>query len=206
MPIKRGPDISGQKFHRWTAIEEGPPRGRIRRWYCVCDCGNEGLKEGSKLTRGDTKSCGCLAREMLPTMNLKHGQLGSYTYRSWVSMRARCNNPKDPSYARYGGRGIRVCSRWNDFSAFLADMGERPHGSSIDRIDNNGDYCPENCRWSTNIEQQNNKRTNRVVEFGGERLTISQWARKLGMSKLTLIARLNDGWTPERAITEPIRR
>src|SRR5690606_34445144 len=140
---------------------------------------------------------------------IKHGHSSSGkltpTYSAWTGMLTRCRNPKDKNYENYGGRGITVCNSWLDFPAFLADMGEAPPGMSLDRIDVNGGYEPGNCRWATADQQSNNKRNNVFFEFQGERLTAPQWARKLGMKRVTLERRLNFyGWSIEKALTTPV--
>lgn len=140
----------------------------------------------------------------------KHGLSTSGAYASWEGMRARCLNPNSPTFHHYGGRGISVCHRWGEFTAFLTDMGERPEGATIDRIDVNGDYSPENCRWATRREQSLNTRRNVRWTFAGETLTVSEWAAHLGVSKSTLRMRVKrDGWTVEQALTiapDPIHR
>jgi hypothetical protein len=123
-----------------------------------------------------------------------------------LNIKHRCYNPNRCDYERYGGRGIRVCDRWlESFSNFLDDMGSCPGGYSIDRIDNNADYAPENCKWSNNIEQANNKRNNHFIEHMGKTLTVSQWSRELGVNRKTIVTRLRDGWDPVRAISTPSR-
>jgi len=135
-----------------------------------------------------------------------HGLCGTREHNSWKQLRQRCNNPKDPSYHRYGGRGIKVCERWGSFENFLQDMGQCPEGKkSIDRVDNNGDYEPLNCRWATNKEQSQNRRTNSLIEFRGEVKCISQWAEEIGIQKATIRARLQKGWTVEKTLTAPAR-
>ena len=122
------------------------------------------------------------------------------TYRSWQSMRQRCSNPARASYPYYGGRGIKVCERWNSFDNFLKDMGERPDGMWIDRIDGNGDYCPENCRWSTPKEQCRNRSSNRVITHNGQSRLMVEWSELKGIPLRTLSRRINDGWPIERAL------
>ena len=142
-----------------------------------------------------------------PHPNFVHGEGDTPEHRAWNQARQRCTNPKLRNYHRYGGRGIRMCSEWDRFEQFLADMGRRPSPQhSLDRIDRDGNYCPENCRWATIHEQANNTCTNRYVEFDGEMLTIAQWARKTGIQAGTLQFRLSHGWTPERALTTPPRK
>ena len=127
-------------------------------------------------------------------------------YKVWTAMRQRCLNPKNMNYHRYGGRGITVCDRWADFQNFIDDMGERPEGLQLERIDNNQGYEPGNCRWATRSEQVRNRECNRTLEWRGKSQTMVEWAEELGMSSRTLAARLRDGWTVERALSRPVAR
>lgn len=124
----------------------------------------------------------------------KHGKYGTPIYWLWSRMISRCGNPKYKDYPNYGGRGIRVCERWKDFASFYADMGEKPPGMSIDRIENDGHYEPGNCRWATPIEQSNNRRSNHRVTINGVTQTISQWARQYNLHRHTLYGRIKYGW------------
>jgi hypothetical protein len=154
-------DITDQRFGRLTVIQRSANcRQGQARWLCKCDCGNLREVESSHLRRGQTQSCGCLARELLIKRSLRHGHARDKTptYLTWKSMFRRCTTPTDPAYSRYGGRGIHVCKRWYKFENFLADMGERPPGKSIDRINNDEGYSPQNCRWATALEQTKNRR------------------------------------------------
>lgn len=152
-------DISGKRFGRLTVVRlTDERRNHHCVWECICDCGSMAMVSGSSLRSGVTKSCGCLSLEVKVARFTKHGMEGTRTYRSWVAMRARCNNPKTRDYASYGGRGITVCERWESFENFLEDMGERPPGKSLDRINNDLGYLPDNCRWATAKEQANNRR------------------------------------------------
>ena len=136
----------------------------------------------------------------------KHDEQPTPTYMSWGLMRGRCLNPKDTNFANYGGRGIRVCERWNSFPLFLEDMGERPRGTTLDRIDDNGHYEPGNCRWATPKEQSNNKRTNRLVTAGGKTLSIAQWAELSGLGWSTISLRLKRGIPADIAVSAPPKR
>lgn len=144
-------------------------------------------------------------RREMRTFCLNHGSTQMPEYLVWRSMHARCYNPATKSYKHYGARGIKVCDRWRIFENFSADMGHRPEGYSIERIDNNGDYEPSNCRWATRIEQCSNRRYNRLLTFKGVTKTLSQWARDIGVKRTTLRQRLFLGWSVDRALTETLR-
>ncbi len=143
--------------------------------------------------------------------NYRHGHKpasgASPEYIVWTLMIARCTNPQSTSFPRYGGRGIRVCGQWLvSFETFIADMGPRPAGLSIERINNDGNYEPANCRWATRTEQANNRRSSRYLELNGERMTMADWSRRTGLGQTLIHSRLKKGWTVERALTEPRRK
>lgn len=161
-PTRSG-NLAGTVFGRLTVIERADMRGYRSYWRCSCSCGATFEASQDCLATGKTRSCGCLQAESRVLSNIKHGLHGTRTYVSWASMHARCTNAKLLCYRYYGGRGISVCERWSDFAAFVEDMGVRPPGTSIDRIDVNGNYEPGNCRWATPTVQRNNQRPRNSV-------------------------------------------
>lgn len=192
-------DITGVKFNRLTAVEY---KGRSK-WLFLCECGKEIITNGSDVRNGKSKSCGCLAKEILTKRNITHGMTDTVTFKIWRGMRQRCENPNNHAYTNYGGRGIKVCERWAKFENFLADMGERPGGMSIDRIDVSGDYEPSNCRWATRAEQARNTTRNRYVEIDGENLTITDWEVKMKLNKSVICKRIIRGVDPKLAVLTP---
>ena len=164
-------DLTGQKFGRLTAIAREDKNGRSA-WRSRCECGKVVVVSGHALRRGLTKSCGCLRNERTSAANTTHGQSGGgnsargKTYSIWASMKTRCLNPNCKDYPLYGGRGVTVCDAWLLFENFLADMGERPEGMTLDRIDPVGNYEPENCRWATLSDQSANRKPWKHSEAG----------------------------------------
>lgn len=202
-------DRTGQRFGRLLVTEMAgdyiSPKGKREiRWQCRCDCGNILEVRGSSLSTGNTKSCGCLNTLRSAARATTHGMRRSPEYSNWAQMKSRCLCPSATHYANYGGRGITVAPEWLDFEAFFRDMGPRPSPShSIDRIDVNGNYCPENCRWATPAEQSRNTRRNVWVAYNGQRLPLADAAALAGISRQVAYSRRHRGWTEDRLL-EPV--
>lgn len=199
-------DLSGHLFGRLTAIA---PAERIKgktAWTCICECGNAVSVTTHGLRTGDTRSCGCLKTDMLVERNRSHNKSKTRTYRIWNAMLARCRNQNHASWPHYGGRGIGVCEQWSNFTQFLADMGEAPHDRSIDRIDNNKGYSPDNCRWANNKEQAANKSNNHHITINGETKLLAEWCKIYSISAPAVANRIKRGWSEEKAITTPTDR
>jgi len=205
MANKTSPVKAKDRFGRLTVLRYvGLSRFRNRLWECRCICGKLTTVVGSHLASGNTVSCGCLSREANTTHGMSRN--GTPEYRIWTCMIARCSNREGKGHHNYGGRGIKVCERWLKFENFYKDMGPRPSPKhSIDRVNNDGDYEPSNCRWATKIEQDTNRRTNRNVTYKGRTQCITFWARELGIHPMTLMYRLDRGWTAERTLTTPVK-
>lgn len=196
-------DLSGDVFGRLTVIRRADSDGRPR-WECECSCGNKCTPRGSDLKFGRSNSCGCLRKEATSDRAATHRLSESSEYNIWNLMHHRCGDPRSDAYQNYGGRGISVCERWSVFENFMADMGRRPSPShTVDRYPNNdGNYGPGNCRWATRTEQANNTRQNRLVEYRGRMLTLSDAMRESGstLSFGTIRSRVLRGWRFERAV------
>jgi hypothetical protein len=195
-------DLTGQRFGRLIAIKPiGKNAANKYMWLCQCDCGNLKEVEGCKLTKDHTKSCGCLQIERTIEANTKHGmatrKAESRLYNVWRSMRKRCNNSKDKNYKHYGGRGIKVCEEWEDLQTFCQWALSNGYDDTleIDRIDVNGNYEPQNCRFITHLENSNNKRNTRVAEIGGEVKPLSEWVRLLGVGPKRILNLINSNRT-----------
>lgn len=203
-------DLIGQRFGRLLVISYSHVNSYNNAcWHCLCDCGKEVVRNGTTMRKGKVKSCGCLGKEKRREGLLKvvktHGMSKSKLYSTWQSMMVRCYNQKGVSYPLYGGRGIKVCKRWNKFVNFYKDMGDPPKGYSLDRIDNSKGYSKKNCRWATPKEQSNNKRRNVLMEYNGKIQTRSQWAVEFGIILETLRGRLKRGWSLGDALSKPPR-
>ena len=203
-------NLLGKRFGRLLVLrrlEEREMENIV--WLCRCDCGGLHLARSSRLQAGIVKSCGCFARQLsserLRRRATTHGMSRSSLYGLWQGMIGRCERPNTAGYMRYGGRGITVCARWRkSFSAFLEDMGPRPDGTSLDRINNDGNYEPSNCRWATRSAQQNNRDANRRLEHNGATKSLTEWAREIGISPEAITARLRRGWEIEHVFSVPV--
>lgn len=199
-------NLIGSTFGRLTVKEfAGKKNGHIQ-WKCVCICGNTTTVYRGNLTSGSTVSCGCHSVEQLVARSTTHGRTNTREFSIWHGMKNRCNNPNADDYRNYGGRGIKICTRWEaSFENFFYDMGEAPEGMSIDRVDVDGPYSPENCRWATNTQQANNKRTNRSITVDGTTKNVREWERHLGYKHPVIQQRLHRGWEEVAAVTSPLR-
>ena len=183
------PDVVvGDRYGRWSVIGKLKEKTAFHEslCLCVCDCGPRRAVKESSIKAGRSKSCGCLNKDRVT----KHGQSRHGAATSWYNMLCRCTNPNNPNYSDYGGRGIAICDRWMELTNFIADMGERPYGATLDRIDVDGPYSPENCRWASRKQQCNNQRTNQRVVYNGAEYTIGELSDKTGISYSTLYGRI----------------
>lgn len=218
-------EITGQVFGRLTVIEcAGKNKNGRTVWRCLCSCGRERIALGCDLRKPGDITCGiCYSKEIgqrrhaisverkkgqPPKVDrrVKHGLSNTRAYNIWLAMRTRCHNVNNPNYPYYGGRGIVICERWGVFENFLADMDMPAFGMTLERKDNDGPYSPDNCRWATRSEQNHNKRSNMIVEFHGQSMTLDQWAKELGMKYSMLYSRLVRGMSIEEAFTRPFGR
>jgi len=193
-------DLTGRRFGKLVVLKLGARRNEARVWICLCDCNTTTSVIGRNLGNGHTRSCGCA--------RVHHGEyagdsLPSPELAAWRAMIARCSNPKNRVWHNYGGRGIRVCDRWSgSFKNFLSDMGRRPSDRhSIDRVNNDGNYEPSNCRWALAVEQSNNRRGIKRIVVGDVALSAPEWSRITGIHKDTIHGRIERGWDPELAVS-----
>jgi hypothetical protein len=194
--------ILGSVFGQLTVESHVGPNDRMS---CRCACGQPKEARLSHLRSGSVKSCGCLLKTVPRQVFGKHLQSQTRTYKVWDSMIRRCTLPHHAAYASYGGRGIDVCARWRDYWNFLADMGEKQDGQSLDRIDNDRGYSPDNCRWTDRHTQSRNRRTNTNLTHEGQTMTIVEWAILTGIRDTTIHERLKRGWSVHDALTRPLR-
>lgn len=211
MPRPEVIDHTGQRFGYLVALGRGPSTPKYATWRCKCDCGREVIVEGRKLRTGAKKACCIGGHRFKPDYSNRPSGVGLTVrhpreYQSFSSMRERCLNPNKEGYAAYGGRGITVCERWASFENFFADMGPKPTPRhTIERVDNNGNYTPENCKWATPEEQRRNMRTSVYVNYEGKQILLLDLVQKLGLNRNQVYQRLTLGWPLEDALTVPIR-
>ena len=193
-------DKTGMRFGRLT-VKELLSKNPSSRWVCVCDCGKETKVYGGHLSGGTVKSCGCLLADLNKIQKTTHGMTKTKTYSSWRSMIRRCSVKSSYNYARYGGAGIVFDLAWKDFNKFFSDMGERPDGTSLDRIDTNKGYSKDNCRWETSQQQQSNRNCCMNLTYNGVTKTSAEWSTELKLSKSAVWNRIKLGWPVEKAVT-----
>lgn len=209
-------EMIGNTFNRLTILERRyEPKHRRTKFLCKCECGNECIVDRQKILSGHTKSCGCLQKEKTSKAKYIHGQAGvngknkSDLYRVWSSMKERCQNPNNKAYKNYGERGIVVCDEWQDFTIFNSwakDTGYKK-GLTIDRIDNDKGYNPDNCRWATRTEQGRNKRNTIFIKHKGKEMPLVALAEKKSIKYRLLYDRLfSQGWDINKAVNEPVKR
>lgn len=209
MTVVSDAEMLNQRFGR--LVVQGRSRSIAGNclWLCLCDCGAHHEVRTTALRTGNTRSCGCLARDVHRAVGLAsrtHGMLGTSEYRIWVGMKGRCNTPTSKDYPNYGGRGIKVCPEWESFERFYADMGPRPKGTTLDRKENDGDYCKDNCRWATVLEQNRNRSCAVTVEIDGKPLSLQELSEQCGVSYSVLHNRIvRRRWSIERATTTPVQ-
>lgn len=213
MELKNCIDMTGKVCGRLTVVSRYETKKRGAYWLCDCECGKQTVVCGRNLRTGHTKSCGCLhddlSSERTIERNRTHEMSGTRLYHIWTDMKKRCKNKNHWAFERYGGRGVSVCGEWdNDFLSFHNWAVEHGYSENltIDRKDNDGNYCPENCMWVTMVEQANNKSNNTKVVFHGEEYTVAQLSRMCGISYRTLYRRIHcSGWDAEKAALTPVR-
>lgn len=206
---RRQKDLTGQRFGRLTVIE----RQGGYRWLCKCDCGNTATPLTNALLSGKTKSCGCYMKDRISETSRTHGQTKTKLYKVWSEMKRRCNNPNDNVFVHYGGRGITYAREWERFEPFMEwaranGYHEARRGNcTLDRMDVDGDYTPDNCRWITQEEQMRNTRRSRRYTFRESTHTLGEWGEITGINSETLRARIErDGWSVEKALTTPVKK
>ncbi len=199
-------DLAGKKIGRWTVLRRIGRRGHDYAYLCICDCGTQREVVSGSLKSGSSTSCGCYLAELNRARCATHGRSKTPEFSAWQRMTMRCTNPNYWYFHRYGGRGIRVCARWlghDGFANFLSDLGPRPTGYWLDRINNDGDYSPDNCRWASPTDQCRNRSSNHLLSNGDDKRTITEWAQLLGSGRKIIYQRLKRGWSEERAVTAP---
>ena len=205
--LPRVQDIIGNRYNRWIVIAFSHTHNKASYWICRCDCGTIRTHQRSALVSMSTGSCGCLRGELLAGRSTTHGMSHTTEYNSWRGLKQRCQNPNFSKFSIYGGRGITVCERWQRFENFFADMGYKPKPDyTIERIDNDGNYEPDNCCWIPPAEQAVNRRNNHLVSIDGRTLTLAEWRRHFGIKRSTFDHRLRRDWSIKDALTTPAKK
>lgn len=196
-------DLTGVKVGRLTVMGLGERRGGRPAWRCKCECGNEVTVITTSLSTGRTKSCGCLQKEKVSESCKKHGLYGTRLYKIWSNMIQRCSNENNDSYKTYGAKGVFVCEEWKQFDSFCnwAMVSGYSDTLSIDRIENDKGYTPQNCRWATPQEQTDNRSCTRFISFNGKTQTLKRWSEETGIPYKNLLWRVDQGWSIEKALT-----
>lgn len=204
--MKKAIDLTGKKFGRLTVLGRSlvVRKKNVPMWEVVCECGNTAVVRGEYLRYGHTKSCGCLLKDFCRRSKTTHGFTGRPEHNVWRGILVRCYNKNSRAYKYYGERGICVSEEWMDFSNFIKDMGPRPSPHhTIDRIDPNGPYCAENCRWATRREQARNKRNSVTVNYRGRRVRLCEICEQTGVNRAKAYSRIRSGWSVEKAVETP---
>ena len=208
--MKKRIDLTGKRFNRLVVVKEvDKNKYGTRQWLCKCDCGKYVIDTSNHITTGHTKSCGCYKIEFAKNSFTKHGEKYTRLYNIWCSMKQRCYDENCNNYTRYGGKGISVCDEWNNSYECFRDWSMRngyKDNLSIDRVNNNGNYEPDNCRWATRKTQSNNKSSNHVITYNGITKTVKQWSEDININYGTLLSRFLRGWSIERALKQPVRK
>lgn len=204
-------NLIGQKFGRLLVLKRADNFKGRTYWLCQCECGNQKVIMGKLLLNGSTQSCGCLCRERAAESahnRAKHGDYKTRLYSIWTGMKDRCYFPATNGYKNYGAKGIKVCDEWHQYIPFRDWALSHGYAEelTIDRIDNNKDYCPENCRWAAIKEQRHNSSQNHFLEYNNERHTIDEWAKIIGINYFTLWNRIRRGWSVKEALTKPVQK
>ena len=201
--MSRAIDLTDHEYGSVKVLERAGTKGNHALWKCRCICGKVFETTSNSLRKGNTKSCGCQSsRKQFTT----HGMRRTRVYKIWMGMKERCQRSKAVAYAQNGGRGIKVCDRWQKFELFYEDMGDPPSDQhTLDRKDNNGNYEKSNCRWATDTEQHNNRSDNCMLTYKGKTQSMMDWVRETGLPKSTIQKRLKRGWSVEKSLSEPVQ-
>lgn len=210
-------NITNQRFGNLTVLRQSANMNKKTAWECLCDCGNVVTVTTSNLTCNRIKSCGCMKKELLIKRNSTHNQRNTHLYEVWKSIKQRCKNPQSYAYKNYGGRGITICKEWNnDFKAFsdwsyangytTENRTSEKTKLTIDRINNDGNYEPSNCRWVTRSHQCKNKRNNKVILYHGKSLCLVDWCKELNLHYTTISGRISRGWSIEKSFETPTKK